>query len=595
VTSGALQTPPRPPRLRPAQTLPAVARELLARIVIEPVVTGRLRSAGWPTGLRTIVLVALVLASATLGLMVAAPILRILLPLSASAYGTTLPSALPPLALALPLFALALFQTGAVHGPWWLRLTALFATAATYSALGSNTVTGSAVWIVFAIIAGCWLAILGQQLLRSKRPFAWWEPIVPLLANFVVLVISLAPRLRTDSAGNPGDLVSNAESALVWVGVLAVPAAIAAGFAIAQVATSTVVWSIELTRRYIPARGMLVVLAAVAVWRILAEAWKLVDAVRPLIGILAATAVLAGSVLVWLVLDMLADRAERRRQAGAAGDTGIFHLGEEVANIAFPVAVLLAVAGLVSFLVAPWLYGYGLAQATGHPQVAQVFVVASGIPALVGHALATTAGRVVAGLVLLLGAAWLARRGRRGVAEVVGIAAVLRIATQLYDPSLVLARLPLIATVVLTALLAIWGLRRRLTGVRVEALVVGYLIAAVFGSRQIFADPFEIVVGGVAAVLFGLVWEFLTGSADANADSAKYPRPTRVLLLVSNTVVGIGILAWIAWARDSSHTVDLVYQQQVGDLVLGGALLISVLCAVTVSALHNRDIGTPEP
>lgn len=576
--------------------------ELLDRVLRQPVREGRLRTTGWPAGLRTVLAVSLAASAACTILMVAAPVLRSRLPLGAAPSGSTLPEPLVWVATTVSMFALALLQAGALHTRWWVRIVALLTTLATFSALATTTTVNDSALLTLGLVLGAWLSIVALQLIRLRRAYAWWEFAWVLVVNIGVLIATLSPRLQTRSVVVAGELVATAQESLVYVGVLAVPVAIAAGFAIAQLVLSTVVWSMDLSRRHLPRGALPVLLVVVAGWRVLAELRHVLAQPTAAVGQVGRSAtLLAAGLLVWLAIDQLADRAERRTARRApheplapVGDTGILHLGERLVKAAVPVGVAVSIAGLVTFLSVPTLYGVGLADRFDKPALAGFFAIAGAVPTEVGNALATDLGRIAVSAALLAAALVIGGRGARGIAELVGLVGVIRIATVVSSSDQVLTMLPLLVTLVLVVLGITWTARRRLSPVRVEGLLVGLLLCAAFNSRQLFADPFELLIGGTAAVVIGLVWGFLTGGAEANGDTPAYPRPARVLLLLGNATIGFGLLAYTAWARDRTNTLDLVYHQQQGDLLLGGSLLICAMFSVAVAGIRNREIGTPE-
>ena len=74
-------------------------------------------------------------------------------------------------------------------------------------------------------------------------------------------------------------------------------------------------------------------------------------------------------------------------------------------------------------------------------------------------------------------------------------------------------------------------------------------------------------------MLFGLVWDLFTGSGWANGESRRFARPTRVLLVLANSVTTMSVLAFAALVRDGSTTIYLDPYAEFGDLVFGTALL----------------------
>ena len=65
----------------------------------------------------------------------------------------------------------------------------------------------------------------------------------------------------------------------------------------------------------------------------------------------------------------------------------------------------------------------------------------------------------------------------------------------------------------------------------------------------------------------------LTGSDWANSDSRRFPRPVRVLLAITYSLLTVTILAYTSLVRSSSGIADLDAYAELGDLVLGTALL----------------------
>ena len=114
-----------------------------------------------------------------------------------------------------------------------------------------------------------------------------------------------------------------------------------------------------------------------------------------------------------------------------------------------------------------------------------------------------------------------------------------------------------------TAVVVVGGVvqlaRGRLTRARALALAGGLTICALFSGRDFISDPVGTVIGfsGAALVLFGLVWDLFTGSGWANGESRRFARPTRVLLVLANSVTTMSVLAFAALVRDGSTTIYL--------------------------------------
>ena len=115
-------------------------------------------------------------------------------------------------------------------------------------------------------------------------------------------------------------------------------------------------------------------------------------------------------------------------------------------------------------------------------------------------------------------------------------------------------------------------------------------MCALFSYRDFISDPVGVLLGfsGAALVLFGLTWDLFTGSDWGNGDSRRFPRPTRVLLVLTNSVLTMTVLAYAALIRDGSTTIYLDPYAEFGDLVFGTALLAAAVIAVFDAANRRR-------
>ncbi len=207
--------------------------------------------------------------------------------------------------------------------------------------------------------------------------------------------------------------------------------------------------------------------------------------------------------------------------------------------------------------------------------------------------------RILIGLVLIVLAVRYARRGRPSRALLLGCIGVMLIvlarALVLGDTTAApidVDVLNLVATVVVLVALAVTLVRRRLTGQRAVAFAGILILSALFSGRDFVSDPIGVVLGfsGAALVLFGLTWDLLTESGWGNGDSRRFPRPTRVLLVLTNSVLTMTVLAYAALVRDGSTTIYLDPYAEIGNLVFGTALLGAAVIGALDAAWHDAPV-----
>jgi hypothetical protein len=208
--------------------------------------------------------------------------------------------------------------------------------------------------------------------------------------------------------------------------------------------------------------------------------------------------------------------------------------------------------------------------------------------------------RVLVGVALIILAVRAARRGRSGRALVLGCIGVMLVALarQLLFGDRTPApinpdALNLVASAVVVVAVVILLVRRGLTPQRALAFSGMLILSALFSYRDFISDPLGAVLGfsGVALVLFGLTWDLFTGSGWANAESRRFSRPTRVLLVLTNYVLSMTVLAYAALIRDGSTTIYFDPFAQLGDLIFGTGLLAAAAVAVFDCAWRDRAIS----
>lgn len=582
VSPGPAPDAPRPSRLR------TFALGVLRQTLLEPVRGGRLRDEGWPDGLRAVVAAGyLVFAAGGLLVVLSGP-LRRSAELSTSG-GTALGL---PTAAAWPLVVMLSFVTAtlllaAVRGPWWLAvLGTLFAlTQMGVWALRSPSASGG--WATPLVGLATMLAVLVLVPLRRRRRSAWWE--FPLLWALVGTALAAgAVGMRHGRTFGFDFVPVTLQLTAATLGFLALPAATVAGAAVAEITVRATVAATRGAQQLTRAWTAFVVLGVLVLLRLVQLARQLAarDPVSHGWNLLVPALLVAGGVALagtWLL------RTARRR--GAVPVVG--ELGDELGAIGFPVAVALIAVNLPIQLLAaavPVLVALTPGGAEGQAWV-------NDLPSLVGVLVDPV--RALVGVVLLALAVRAARRGRAGRALVLGSTGVVLVALArsvvlgdrvagTIDPD----ALNLVATAVVLVAVAVCLVRRRLTPVRALSFAGVLTLSALFAHRTLLADPLGVLLGftGAALLLVGLTWDLLTGAGWGNGSSRRFPRPTRVLLVLTNSLLTMTVLAYAALVRDGSTTVYLDPYAEFGDLVLGTGLLAAAVVAVLDAAWRGRPI-----
>lgn len=564
-------------------------------LITEPIRHGRLRDTQWPLGLRPIVVVGVAAFCLAVLLILSSPLIRAASPLSVSlgAITLSLPRLLLPTIFWLVLLALSLMQTAALHTRARVTvvltvmsaLVLLFIGSLDLGAEGDGTVSLTAGKVV-SVAASIALVVL--VVARRRARFAWWEFPVVLAIIGGASVISLG-RSAAQSAPFGIDFgPTTASLVMSSVGQLAVPAALAAGVAVAEfaiVASTAAVAAVHRPRVRRDDRAaalpvvLLVAFLVVASWRIIELVVGAVvgtGAVVDLATLPLSLGIVGVVALAWWGI------ARARRQSS----TGIDDVMMRLDDVGFPVAAALSITlapVVVLLLSAQVLTSWGV----GGAAVGGIFVVAE---ALRGTA-AVTAVRAIVGVGLLVAALIAARRGSRGLPELlaaIGVIAIVSVLPLVVDTPLswsseAIAAVIALGSIVLAIVLAA---RRALDARRLALLTVALLLSAAAAWRDVLADPLSVLIGsgGIALVLFGFIWGFVTDADVTHHESTAYPRPARVLLFLANAVFGVTVLAFGTLARDLDAGINLDAFAQFGDQLLGTALILAGVMAVWVAA-----------
>lgn len=587
MTTTTEDLPPAPdphPRRRRWAT---AGRTVLTQTLVEPVADGRLRDDGWPYGLRAIVAAGYVmfgLAALTVAFSGRIRSGSTLMVTGASALG--LPRQAQWLLVALLGFGVALFLSAVLHAPWWGRLVGLVFTLLLMGSwsVRSPAIAGSWLWPLLG--AATMVALLVFVILRWRRRFAWWEfAVVWGLVGAATVVGVFTQRFsRTFGYDFTPQLLQQTAAIL---GTLALPAATLAGAAVAEIAVRATVSATRTAQRLSHRRWPYVILAVVLAARLAQIGWLLAHrdavtggwptAITALVLTLAFTGVAVG--VRWL------GRAHPEPPS-------VSTLSDELGRVGFGVgAALLAI--IVPLQVVLVVVQVLLSLDPGGP----LGRIGLNVAPLVSSAVDPIRIGVAVGLIVL--AARAARRGQRGRALMLGCIAVMLVALArsafLGDATaapLDQDALNVIVSGVAVTTTLVCLLRRRLTANRAVALAGVLILSGLFSYRDFISDPLGALLGfsGAALVLFGLTWDLLTGSHWGNTTSPRFPRPTRVMLVLTNSLLTMLVLAYAALVRDGSTTIYLDPYAEFGDVLFGTALLAAAVIAVLTGVGEDRSI-----
>jgi hypothetical protein len=427
-------------------------------------------------------------------------------------------------------------------------------------------------------------ALLVLLVTRRRRGLAWWE--FPLVLGLIGLVLTLCLHAFATSDRLLGFRFAPIflDQTLGLLTFLVLPAAFAAGAAVAEIAVGLTLVATRTAQRRTAGRWPYVVLAAVAVIRLAQEGRRLSGfdpvssgwvAVLPAVGLVVAFAGLG-----WVI-----------SRFAPVGAVPVATLPDDLGRIAVPVG-----AAVIAMLLPVYVFLFGFQIVVGlNPAAApDGFDPSPLVDRLVDGF------RVVLGLLLVGLALWQARRGRGGLALVLGGAGLMLAALGVrlltgyrwalwLDPDALVSVVTVVALVTVLWLLA----RRALSRDRAVGLAAVLALAVLLSVRSLIVDPFGVLLGygGVAFVLFGVTWDFLTGSDWANADGRRIRQPVRVLLALGYPLLTVTIVAADALIRRPRTFSDVNAFAELGELVLGTSLLAAAVVVVLSAVRANREVA----
>ncbi len=571
--------PVRPPLSRIGTGLALVLR----RGLLDQIDEGRLRATGLSTPYRAQtwllqgVLVVSLLVIATAGW------LRTALELDSGVLRLdSAPAVLIWLPLAIASLAVALVLTAALHAPWWGRLVAQLVTAVYVIdlTLKARTADPGATWVTW-LVAALFVAQLGFLAARAFRPPAWWEPLVLWGVSVTVLVVTTSPALHP---GIPGDgmLLFASWGSLVTVSAFVMPVVYASAIGAAQVTLGLAASVVTTSARRLGRPALLLVGAGLLLTGMVITTMTLVGSGHgpgALGGALAAVGVFAAG---WAGLDLLA----RRRGAPAVRLTEL----EPVFSTALLVGLLVHLNLVVATFVRPVISSAQVAaNLLNRPELA---TWADGLEqplTAATNAIDSPAGRIPVLFGMLALALWWAAHRRRGPAQLlVGAAVILSpSAFKAGSQTTISELLPVVAAAALSSCFVVLAVRRRLTTPRLSALALGGLLVLAFHQVGTISSPLGLVFTGTGALIFGLLWGFLTGSGFANTGGRRWPRESRVMMVFAQYVLTAAMLVLTALFADPTRAFDTTARDALGAAVLGNALLACALATCVSQAIRN--------
>ncbi|MGO1974671.1 MAG: hypothetical protein ACTH2Q_17070 [Propionibacteriaceae bacterium] len=556
------------------------------RVLVDPVRAGRLRDNGWPPGLKGIVGIGLLLYALVMGLAVFGGQLRTVADLGYRSPDETFPMlALPAIVVAVVFTCSCLF-TAALHLVWWLRpLVLLVVLAIVLKPLD----LADPHWTNFVFLAAATGLVL-LMALRWTKPFRWWEFLVTaaLIGHAVVANVGFRAEMYV---GFANDLRLNSLSLIMLVmWALAIPAALVAGAAMAELTISTVTWTMTGLVRIVVGRPTALVCLGLVVlavgWRFVRSGWLLFGAAEPDPPRTFAVGVAMTFLLVGLCLVIARIPATTPGSEGSS-TWSTWSAEDRVlptwSRATLPMALLLA------------------ACMVGTSQVRQVLQVV-GLGGLGDWLVNLGGGNQLWFLTALLGVStllWgvrLARRGRPDEGVVWGAFGGLLVLTTANTligiEAAVSGILTAVTLLVLGAgvVLVVRGDWRSRSVVGLAGLAV---LAVAFEYREYIFEPvtalFALTGVGVG-LLVGLLWRLLTDNGYSHGESARFPRASRVLLALANATMGVTAVAMVS-LLGGHWELNLDLAEDAGDTLLGSTLLFVTVFGSLQAGLRRR----PEP
>lgn len=558
---GAVSNQPRPPLL-------GVVTRALHNAFVVPISRGRVRLTGLPKAVRAVVVAGYV----TYGFLVLSVLLSgeitELFP-ARDAMGLL---ALGSVAVGLGVWAtMVLLFLATLTLPIWWRLPIWVVIALTHAIIYffalMALLEGPGPLMVLVSLAA---AVAGLVLLLVVVATTWRRSPTGKSVVLTVVGLGLTGLVPYVLAGPASPTVATAFSVIsLLFTMIALPLAVAAGTAFAQITVNLATASMVAVRERLPTR----------IWPFVAVVAGLVVAVlavqRALVIGPVAVALTAAQTFAALGLTALALWALRGRTRADDVPPRPFALTEVLADVSLALGLALGSWGL--------------------PQLIAGFVP---VPDVFKRDLSTWADLLMAVVALIL----LVRAIRQGRTLLVVLMPPLLIMGVLAGAR-TLGGWPSVSNAVASGLLAlvmvgagvVW--RRRMTPLRWFLISLAMVVLAVFPYRQSVAEPLEAVLGStqILVLLIGLVWLLLTEAEFTHTGSRRHGRPARVLVFLGYAVFSATMMVSLAYSDPSSQNeLNMSELSNIGDAIIGYAFAPSVVVGLILLGNRGLDVIPPQ-
>lgn len=541
------------------------------QIFAEPVRSGRIRIRGWPRPLQVVIIAVTLLYGVTTVAVLASAFLRRVDPavdfagLSVWAW----PVVAVDLWAAMVLLYLATLQLRPV-----IRVASWVIIAVPHAALlvgmafavvdlrsrgtaGLLLLIGCVSLMLAAAIGLIVLAALGPR--RPAGPGTIIGAIVAFGGTYLV------PQIIIGTASGPASAFPGV--AMLLLLVVALPLAVAAGTAFAQVSINACTWVLLSLRREVTDRiwGPLVLLLG---------ALAIIANVTTVVRRVSWESALWTFAEVALCLALAAFGLRQAREVGPFDTPRPTALAEELGRLSMLLGVLLGC----------WLLPLMLGLAVPVPEI------------IIDNS------AIGADFLLAAGAALMAvRAARRGsptlatlLPPIAVTAAYAGIRSLLQLPSLQTSVSNLVICAVLITAALVWRRQGPLGAGRLFVLAVGFLMVLVFPWREQVTEPLAVLLGfsSVGVLFFGLLWRLLTDAEFTYRESPRFPGGARLLSFLAYATFAAGAMVVVAYRGPDSmlELVDLDQLAGIGDAVIGFGLSVAVVVGLIELGRFNIDV-----